>query len=99
MIIVVVKGGDDAEAGLTHVFECVFRRQLTLSENLGLLGIDAALGERFADGRRLRAARRPNVDGVGVGVLGTLDEGGEVLIRHWITRGADDLAAGILEAL
>src|SRR6266404_4762462 len=46
-----------------------------------------------------RAAGGPNVDGVGVGVLGTLDEGGEVLVRHRITRRADDLAAGILESL
>src|SRR6266446_8697363 len=99
MVVVVMEGGDDAEAGFTHVFQRVFRGQFALSENFGLLGIDAALGERFADGRRLRAARGPNVDGVGVGVLGTLDEGGEVLVRHRITRRADDLTARILESL
>src|SRR5262249_58057732 len=72
VIVVVVEGGDDAETGLTHVLQRVLRRQFALSENLGLARVDAALRQRLADRRRLRTAGRPDVDRLGVGVLGAL---------------------------
>src|SRR5947199_3825641 len=99
MIVVVMEGRDDAERGLAHVFQRVFRRQFTLAENFRLVGIDPALGEGFAYGRWLRPTGRPNVDRVRVGVLGALHEGGEILVRHRIARRADDLSAGISETL
>ena len=99
MIVVVMEGRDDAEPGLAHIFQRVFRRQFTLPENFRLVRVDPALGEGFADGRWLRPTRRPNVDRVRVGVLGALHEGGEILVRHRIARRADDLAAGIPETL
>ncbi len=49
--------------------------------------------------RRLRAAGDEDVDGFGVGVLDALDEGGEVRVGDRRLVGADDLAAGLVEAL
>src|SRR5438477_12730116 len=99
MIVVVMEGRDDAEPGLAHIFQRVFRRQFTLPENFRLVRVDPALGEGFADGRWLRPAGRPNVDRVRVGVLGALHEGGEILVRHRIARRADDLTAALPEAV
>ena len=65
---------------------------------LVLLRVDAALGQRLADRRRLRAARHPDVDRFRIEVLGALHEGREVRIGDRKAHRADDLAAGFLEA-
>src|SRR5581483_1224029 len=73
--------------------------QFALTHDLDLVLVDAALGDGLADRRRLRAARHPDVDAVRIGVLGALQEGGEVDVGDRIAGRADDLAAGVLEAL
>ena len=67
------------------------------AEDLGLVRIDAALGERLAERRRLRAARNEDHDRFRIEVLGALHEGGEVRVGDREAHRADDLAAGFLE--
>ena len=97
MIVVVMEGGDESQAGVAHALQRLVERQFTLSDHLGLGQIDAALGDSLADRRGLRAAGNPDVDHVGVHVLGALQERSEVQVRYRITRRADDLTAGLLE--
>ena len=61
-------------------------------------GIDATLGQRLADGGGLRAARDPDVNRVRFGIERALHKGGEIRIADRKANGADDLAAGLLEA-
>ena len=66
--------------------------------HLDLLGVDAALGERLADGGRLRAAGDDDEDRLRIEVLGALHVGRKVRIGDRHAHRADDLAAAGLEA-
>src|SRR6516162_6774015 len=47
-LVVVMPGGDQAEAGVAHRFQRLLRRGLAGAQNLGLVEIDAALGKSLA---------------------------------------------------
>src|SRR6516164_10328575 len=99
MIEVVMEGGNDADAGISHALERVLRGQLALTQNLCLGRIDPALRQGLANGGRLWTARGPDVNRIGVAVFCPLHESREVLICDRVTSGADDLAARIPEPL
>jgi hypothetical protein len=96
VVVVEVRGGHDADRDVAHALERAFVGQHVLAQDPRLLRVDAALGERLADGRRLRAAGNPDVDRVGVGLLGALDEGEKSGFATGKRTEADDLAAGLL---
>src|SRR6202042_973580 len=77
VIVVVIRHRDYSKRSVAHALERGFKRERVLAQPFGLGRINAALSKRLADGARLRAARNPDVDRVGVYVLGALDEGGE----------------------
>jgi hypothetical protein len=56
--------------------------QLALPQDFCLAGIDAALGQRRADGRRLRAARHPDVDASGLASLGRCTDGAKSCLAN-----------------
>ena len=100
MQIIVINGRrDDAQTQIAHALERRHAGQLILTENSGLGRIDAALVQRFADGGGLGAAGRPDIDGVGIGVLGGLNESAEIHIGDRIQRRPDDGSPASGEAL
>ena len=98
MIVVVVRHGDDAERHVTHALERALEGERILTQHLDFARVDAAFGQRLADGGRLGAAGNPDVDRIRIFILGALDEGGEVRVGDREANRADDLAAALLEA-
>ena len=88
---------DDADRVVAHVLQRVLHGDLAVAEDLRGLRRDAAAGQRLAERRRLRAAGDENEDGVRIGVLGALHEGGEIRIRHRHPHRSHRLAARRLE--
>src|SRR6266571_959917 len=97
VVVVVVKGGDEAERGIAHHLERILLGDFALAHDAGLLRIDAQIQERLAEGGRLRPAGNENEHRLGVEVLRALYEREKVGIRHRNAHRTDDLAAGLLE--
>ena len=61
-IVVVVPGGDDADRGGAHALQRGLVDHFAGADDLDLVRIDAAFGERLAECRRLRAAGHEDED-------------------------------------
>src|SRR5882762_587343 len=97
VVVVVVKGGDEAERGIAHDLQRILLGDFALAHDAGLLGIDAEIEERLAEGGRLRPAGDENEHRLGVEILRALHEREKVGIRHRNAHRTDDLAPGLLE--
>src|SRR5467141_1217766 len=96
-LVVVVPGGDHVERRLAHALQRRLGGCFARAEDRGLLLVDAALGERLAERRGLRAAGNEHVDRLRSEVLGALHERREVRVGDREAHRADDAAAGFLE--
>src|SRR5881396_3281020 len=97
VVVVVVKGGDQTERGITHDLQCVLLGDFALAQNTGLLRIDAEIHERLAECGRLRASGDEYEHRFRVEVFRTLHERKKVGIDHRNAHRTDDLAAGLFE--
>src|SRR5204862_3538400 len=82
VVVVVVKGGDQTERGITHDLQCVLLGDFALAQNTGLLRIDAEIHERLAECCGLRASGDEYEHRFRVEVFRALHERKKVGIDH-----------------
>ena len=80
--IVVVARGDDADRDIAHAGKRMLVGDLGLAKDLDLLWINAAFGQRFAEGARLGAARDHDENSLRIEILGALHISREIRTLH-----------------
>src|SRR4029078_6376095 len=90
-------GAQAADREVAETLDGGFIDRLPGAQDLDLLWIDATLGERLAESRRLRAAGHEDEDRFRIEVLRALHERRKVGIGDRHAHRSDDLATGRLE--